>query len=141
MRTEITVAFAFGVVLLSAAFVSEGLHDIADSNRRQAAATCIDSWHAWVRGTYTNVQYPDVEYCMLLSGVQPPPGMEDKMFEAALHHEDVDAKERIAQRERDLKVDEWWLRRQLAELELSELCAEAADCHEHLEVLAGAFPP
>ena len=81
MNTKLAV-MACTTVLASSFMLFAGLHDVADANRRQAAARCIDSWHAWVRGTHSRIKYPDIEYCMLLSDVEPPEGMADRMRES-----------------------------------------------------------
>ena len=139
------IGLCLGVVL-AAGIVRDGLADVADGHRRQAAAQCIDSWHAWVRGTRTDMTLPDIEYCMLLSGIQPPPGLEDRMLASEMEREHADAEEQVRKREEELDVNMWWLNRTIAKNRLVALCGDdyeydTEDCASDIDLLADGFPP
>ena len=123
--------------------IRDGLAELADAGRRQAAAHCIDSWHAWVRGSHTNLEYPDIEYCMLLSGVEPPAGLEHTTTAANLERADADKRDRVEALERNRAVEAWWEKRRKALDYFNTMCESTLGpmCDVHRGALADEFPP
>ncbi len=71
------VSIAAGLFVFFTLYMGQAVYDLADAQRRIAAAHCIDSWHVWVRGTRSPVKRPDAEWCMALAGIDPPAGIEE----------------------------------------------------------------